>query len=295
MAEVQEAYKFKPDKEARAARKRRPRAVAQRYSVRSKEDDATKERAALEKVRETTPEQVEAGRIVARMAREYAATIDFYKSPEYGALSHGEAVERTEALSESRREWVRDTPAEKVEWSHLAAIGEKNLGDALGMWVRVREAADDELESGQRSANVVGPLRPYELAQYLAIRDAFCDEWRPRGGIELAMIDMLTVAFSLQMYWSGIAHQRATGEHDEQKKSASRYEPKGWKSPYQWKADAIEQAYRLADGYNRQFLRVLRQLRDLRRYAPPMIVNNGGQVNVATDGGQQVNVASKLR
>jgi uncharacterized protein YggE len=53
-------------------------------------------------------------------------------------------------------------------------------------------------------------------------------------------------------------------------------------------ADAIDQAHRLADGYNRQFLRVLRQLRDLRRYAPPVIVNNGGQVNVAN---QQVNVA----
>ena len=53
---------------------------------------------------------------------------------------------------------------------------------------------------------------------------------------------------------------------------------------------ATDQAVRLADGYNRQFLRVLRQLRDLRRYTPPVIVNNGGQVNVAANGGQQVNV-----
>lgn len=63
---------------------------------------------------------------------------------------------------------------------------------------------------------------------------------------------------------------------------------RGWKSPYQSAADAIDQAHRLADCYNRQFLRVLRQMRDLRRYAPPVIVNNGGQVNVAS---QQVNVA----
>jgi hypothetical protein len=63
---------------------------------------------------------------------------------------------------------------------------------------------------------------------------------------------------------------------------------RGWKPPYQSAADAIDQAHRLADGYNRQFLRVLRQMRDLRRYAPPVIVNNGGQVNVAS---QQVNVA----
>lgn len=51
--------------------------------------------------------------------------------------------------------------------------------------------------------------------------------------------------------------------------------------------DAIEQAYRLADGHNRQFLRVLRQLRDLRRYAP-VVSQNAQQVNV---GRQQVNVS----
>jgi hypothetical protein len=43
--------------------------------------------------------------------------------------------------------------------------------------------------------------------------------------------------------------------------------------------------------YNRQFLRVLRQLRDLRRYSPVEIQNNGGQVNVAANGNaQQVSV-----
>jgi hypothetical protein len=38
------------------------------------------------------------------------------------------------------------------------------------------------------------------------------------------------------------------------------------------------------------FLRILRQMRDLRRYASPVIVQNAGQVNIAADGGQQVNV-----
>ena len=51
--------------------------------------------------------------------------------------------------------------------------------------------------------------------------------------------------------------------------------------------DAVDQAHRLADGYNRQFLRVLRQLRDLRRYAP-VVIQNAQQVNV---GNQQLNVS----
>lgn len=41
---------------------------------------------------------------------------------------------------------------------------------------------------------------------------------------------------------------------------------------------AVEQVHQLADGYNRQFLRALRQLRDLRRYAPVIIQNNGGRL-----------------
>ena len=41
----------------------------------------------------------------------------------------------------------------------------------------------------------------------------------------------------------------------------------------------LDQAHRLADGYNRQFLRVLRQLRDLRRYAS-VVIQNAQQANV---------------
>jgi len=41
------------------------------------------------------------------------------------------------------------------------------------------------------------------------------------------------------------------------------------------------QAHRLADGYNREFLRVLRQLRDLRRYTP-VVIQNAQQVNVGS-------------
>ena len=110
--------------------------------------------------------------------------------------------------------------------------------------------------------------KPYERARYLAIRDSFADQWQPQGGIESAMIEMLAQAYSLQMYWSTVAHERAIGIYDDQRESLKRYASSGWKSPYQYEADAIEQAYRLADGHNRQFLRVLRQLRDLRRYAP---------------------------
>ena len=53
------------------------------------------------------------------------------------------------------------------------------------------------------------------------------------------------------------------------------------------RAAAIEQPA-MVDRFNRLFLRTLRALRDLRRYAPTVMVQHAAQVNI---GGQQVNVA----
>ena len=236
---------------------------------------------------EISVEQAEARQLVAEMAQSFIGTIKFYNS-EWVGKTYSESVESNKEFAEWRRGAVENPAVEEIQWRHLAAVAEKNIEDGYKLWLRIRESAADELASGSLTGKVVGNTsEPYERAQYLAIRDSFADEWQPRGGIESAMIDMLTVAFSLQMYWTTIAHKRVLQLHDAQKKDLNRYESKGWKSPYQYEADAIEQAHRLADGYNRQFLRVLRQLRDLRRYSPVVIQNNGGQVNV---GAQQVNV-----
>ena len=51
----------------------------------------------------------------------------------------------------------------------------------------------------------------------------------------------------------------------------------------------------MADRYQRMYMRTLRQMRDLRRYSSPVMIENAGQVNVAADGGQQVNVQEKGR
>ena len=194
-----------------------------------------------------------------------------------------------QSLNQHRRQYVQGLQPNEVNWEQVAAIAEVSMDDGLALWIRLKETADDELESGRRAAKVAGDnASPYALAQFLAIRDQFADQWQPQGGIESAMVDMLTISFSLQMYWSGIAHDRALRVHNRQRESLKRYESSGWTSPYQSEADAIEQAQKLADGYNRQFLRVLRQVRDLRRYTP-VVIQNAQQVNV---GNQQLNVSS---
>jgi hypothetical protein len=59
-------------------------------------------------------------------------------------------------------------------------------------------------------------------------------------------------------------------------------------------AEAINEAAQMVDRWSRLFLRTLRQLRDLRRYAAPgtaapVTIHNPAQVNV---GHQQINVAA---
>ncbi|MEJ7698802.1 MAG: hypothetical protein WKF71_04030 [Pyrinomonadaceae bacterium] len=168
------------------------------------------------------------------MAQAFIGTVEFYKTDWGGAMSHDEAVKKGLEHNEWRRVAVKNLQPEKVDWSHIAAVAEVDVNDSLTLWARVREAADDELESGRRAANVTGrKTEAYELAQFMAIRDSFADQWQPNGGIESAMIDMMTIAFSLQMYWSTIAHQRAIEIHNSQEKELKRHENKGWKSPYQ--------------------------------------------------------------
>lgn len=58
--------------------------------------------------------------------------------------------------------------------------------------------------------------------------------------------------------------------------------------------EALEHAAQMADRFRRQYLSAIRGLRDYRRYGP-VIVQNAGQVNIAADGGQQVNVKGKRR
>ncbi len=284
MNETKKRHPFAIDRDKRRARRNKIRRIERSHQMTAEDGSITESK----KFIETNIERAESLSIVQEMARAFASTIEFYKSKMGGSKPHEEAVKEGLLRSEWRRGYVEGLELEKVEWGHLAAVAEVSGSDALRLWARVREAADDDLESGRRAAKVAGDnTEPFAYAQFLAIRDAFADQWQPNGGIESAMIDMMTIAFSLQMYWSTIAHRRSIEINNNEESELSRYQNKGWKSPYQYEANAVEQAYKLADSYNRQFLRVLRQLRDLRRYAPVIIQNNGGQVNV---GAQQVNL-----
>jgi hypothetical protein len=63
-----------------------------------------------------------------------------------------------------------------------------------------------------------------------------------------------------------------------------------WDVPYQTEAAAVLQALEMADRCRRAFHASVRALRDWRRYNVPVTINNPQQVNIAAEGGRQVNV-----
>jgi hypothetical protein len=143
----------------------------------------------------------------------------------------------------------------------------------------------------------------WNIARYLGVRESFIDDWQPQGGIEVAMIDMLAQSYFQWQYWLEQTVKRSqTRERELHPKYSEWLERRNselqangitegyWDRPLVTEQQALEHAVQMADRFNRIFMRTLRQLRDLRRYSP-VTINNPNQVNIATDGGQQINVS----
>lgn len=244
---------------------------------------------------ETSVDESERRAVASNLAPIYARTVKLYVEYFEGMGRTAEDAKREASELFEGRKIAEGVFAPRVtEWRHIAALAEHDLDAAFGLWESIKREAFDEFYTGLRAARAADSDfggTPFQMAEFLAIRDSFQSQWQSQGGIEDALIDMLSLSFSLYLYWTEIAHRRAvnTAEQMRDTQSPLRSERRGWKVPRFDEAMAIDQAHQLADGYNRQLLRILRQMRDLRRYTPSVIVNQpGGQVNVAN---QQMNVS----
>lgn len=194
--------------------------------------------------------------------------------------------------------------AEHVSWHSLANLTEHEPERARDVWGAVKSAARLELRTGLRAARAVerSHSSPFDRAQYLAILEALRESIRPHGGAEELLTQMMATALEQQLRWQMIATRRTDeeswhGDRDkrrvlEQMTAGERRrheEDYGWLPPRQSDAEALEQAVMIADRYQRQFLRLLRTFRDMRRTIGAVIMT-GGQLNVA-ERIQQVNVA----
>lgn len=233
---------------------------------------------------------LESGSLAREMSRGYLKLVEWYRQEMQ--LSAGEADEKARAHHD--REWARralDQPADQVSWAGLGALAEHDPEAAGATWERIKAAARDELASGHRAAAVLECTGgPWERAQFLAIRTAFREEWQPRGGIEAALVDQMAQAHAYYQHWLSRLHVQASTEARMQ--DAKRQRDGYWDPPRVDTAEAMDQAAGMTDRFHRLFLRALRALRDLRRYAPTIVVANAGQVNVS--GGSQLNVGGVM-
>ena len=175
-----------------------------------------------------------------------------------------------------------------LSWFDLSTIAGHSPEQALLTWRGVVDEASDELESGHRAANALeAQSGPWDRAQFLAIRESFVEEWKPRGGVELALIDQMATAHAQYLFWLERLHQEGVSRAL-RPANAERRKPMN-EPPRVMSAEAVEEAAAMAERFQRLFVRAVRTLRDLRRYSPTVVVQNASQVNV---GHQQVNTTA---
>jgi hypothetical protein len=161
----------------------------------------------------------------------------------------------------------------------------------LELWRNVRAYAQDEIESGHRAAGVVSygiDFGPLDRARFLEARSALRREWDPLPGSESMLIDMLA---QIQTAWEAwlAKHmvQITLGSSTRELERSKIRDQVTWLPERVSDEQAIQMSAAMVDRFNRLYIRTLRALRDLRRMAPSVTVQNAGQVNV---GAQQVNV-----
>ena len=160
----------------------------------------------------SAPADEEIGTLARRLASAYAAHVRWRMRE---LKENAEQAERQTRATEDP-EWqhrVLEQPADQVSWLSLSPLIEAEPETGWAVWERVKQEASDELLSGHRAAVAIcWDDSPWQRAQFLAIRQAFVDEWQPRCGIELTLIDQMAQAHSLYLWWVERAHLQASLE-----------------------------------------------------------------------------------
>ena len=196
-------------------------------------------------------------------------------------------------------EKLRGTAFHRIKWDDLMAALEEDSEQATLCLQAIYDRAGDFINAGLYASTALDLKMPFERGQFTFIRLGFHDDWQPRGAIEASMVDTLAQCYVAWQYWltrlSQAANNIDSASEQIKKNKKHRYDEDRWDPPRMMAIEYLDHCTQMADRFNRMFLRVLRQMRDLRRYSVPVTINNPKQVNIAADGGQQVNVQAKRK
>jgi hypothetical protein len=227
----------------------------------------------------------EIGSLARELARGHSDLLDQFQR--YAGMAAAEAAEAARTPRDHALERVRTAPPDQLSWSTLSQAVRHDPAVTRAAWERIKGAAQQELASGHRTAlSLERAGTPWDRARFLALRDAFRNDWHPRGGVESALIDLLAQSFSAYLHWSErlALYVDSQCETEDVKLKRDGYWMPPRISEVQWMTWCAEQA----NASHRRFLMTLKSLQDLRRL-PSVSIASVGQVNVAQ---QQVNVTS---
>ena len=251
--------------------------------------------------------------LIRQMHKAFVRHVAYLRSEAGGCLSIEEARARAFHPCKDKKEALKEfdtlmsLPLECLSFIDLQNLYGSAPRAAEGFWEIAKIEGRAEFESGHLAANITFPedymKQVWNIARYLGVRESFLDDWQPKGGIEVAMIDMMAQSYFQWQYWLEQTVRRSETRPREEHHAYREWKRhqtelskmKSWDSGYWFPSyvseqQDIEHAVQMADRFNRIFMRTLRQLRDLRRYSP-VTINNPSQVNIAADGGQQVNLS----
>lgn len=237
------------------------------------------------------------------MGKHFGQRVAYYRSEIGGSLTIEEARKEvyrrniTDKEAIELFEYVTRIPTEFVCFTHLLELNDNSPAMAQNLWEMIKGEAAREFESGHRAAAAFEPADymtdAWNRASYLGLRESMVEEWQPKGGIELTMIDTVAQAWLMLQHWTEESVRRAktrprqeNHQFSQWKKWQKEASPKQWDDgfwdiPYVYEQNAIEHAAQMADRWQKMYFRAIRSLRDWRRYAPILTINNANQVNIA--------------
>ena len=246
--------------------------------------------------------------VLRELHRAVVRHIIFYTKPEGGGLSMEEAMQKATRIMDGpeTEDFYKNLTSRSVRgisWLEIDRLFSSDPASAQQLWEDIKEQAEMDFKSGHFAAQIFEGADwqqdPWKRAHFIAIRDSFIEQFKPQGGIDYSMIDMLAVTFALWMHWTEVHIHRSTTEariapSKTEREYIERYQGE-WIPPRVRDQEAIDHAAQMADRWRRAYQATLRQMRDWRRYNVPVTINNPQQVNIAAEGGQQVNLQEGKR
>jgi hypothetical protein len=260
--------------------------------------------------------------VIRELWRSQVRMTTYYMSAGGGKLSMAEAIKRAtaelgEKATEEEIKFLASRSVDAIDWDSIDRIYRSDPDYGQLVWEDIKGQALVDFKSGHYAAELFEGTdlqkSPWTRAKFVVVFQEMVEEYKPRGAIEHSMVQMVAVQFFLWHYWTKVHMQRATTEprresydYEQWRKDRRQahmangfLETKGysgqfiagaWDVPYQTEAAAVLQALEMADRCRRAFHASVRALRDWRRYNVPVTINNPQQVNIAAEGGRQVNV-----